>query len=252
MGKLDPRSKICFSITICTVSFIFREIFWLLGLYWLAVVVCVASGAELFKMFKKTRWITRFIFLIALGHIFLKEGGEVYFEYEPYFIITEVGCIDGLEFFLQCNMLLMLMFFIGTSSQRSIMQSLVAVKVPYELAYFVTFPGRFMPILNKEYNNSLHIMSMRGVDIKNLSLLQKINMYTYLWSSVTSNSFLKTREMSISMETRGFRLIDEKENIYRNDLTFADYFVIFWSIMAFSATILFKVLENVPIEIILQ
>lgn len=242
MGGIDPRSKICLSITIMIFTLMFRSTYPLLGFFWFSLILSIVAGAELGKMFKMTRFISLLIFIGTIAQNFIHTGGEIYLETGEYILLTKNGAFAALDFWLLCYTWLILLFYIATSSQRRLIQSMIAIKVPYEIALFVTFPARFHPILKQEYNNSLRVLTMKGIDFKTLPWLQKVNLRTYLWSSTFSNACIKSKELSISMETRGFRLLDEKENLYQGDLMLIDYFVIFWSIMTLSAAILFKVL----------
>lgn len=242
MRNLDPRSKICLLITVFTTAVLFREIYFLLGLLWFSLMLCIFAGAELGKMFRKMKWITVLIFLSSIAVCVFNPRGEIYFEYNEIVLISKHGMQEAIKFILQSYIFLVLSCFVATSTQRETIQALIAAKVPYELALFFTFPGRYLPILSDEYNSSLRILIMKGINIHSLPFLQKINMYTYIWSSSTTNAWLKSKELSISMESRGFRLIDEQENVYKSELRIPDYFIIFWSIMALTGIVLWKIL----------
>lgn len=242
MKRLDPRSKIFLSLTIFILSVLYRSIYPLLFFLWFSLMLCIFAGAELGKMFGKMKWITVILTFISIAVMMVSQGGEVFLEYNEYIFLSKRGLETAFIFLVHSYIFLVLCCYIGTSTQREIIQALIAAKLPYELALFFTFPARFIPILSDEYNSSLRILIMKGINIKTLPTLQKINLYTYLWSSTSSNAMLKSREFSVSMETRGLKLIDEYENVYSTDLKIIDYFVIFWSIMVLSAGLLWKFL----------
>ncbi len=61
-------------------------------------------------------------------------------------------------------------------------------------------------MLGKEIHDTMIALNLRGVNLKKISLRKKVDTFTYLFFPIIMNSLEKTKELSISLELRGFRL----------------------------------------------
>ncbi|MFI3174075.1 MAG: energy-coupling factor transporter transmembrane component T [Bacillota bacterium] len=223
MRNLDPRSKLCLVAVLSSFAVLYRDVFVLGILFFVAVLIGQLSGVQLSFIWKKMkRFLQPLLFIIIIQSMFTT-GGQPLLHIGEFTILSEFGLIRGLEFLLRMGIIIVLGFFLSTSSQREIAEGLLALKIPYELAFMATLGAKFIPIFSEEFVDSLNALMFRGIDLQKLSLPKKIKVYTYILTPVVSNSILRGKELAIAMELRGFRLNNSRTNFYQLQLQPRDY-----------------------------
>jgi energy-coupling factor transport system permease protein len=88
---------------------------------------------------------------------------------------------------------------------RDYLLALVQMKMPYTLAFMVIVGLHFLPILREEAVNIYCCMQLRGKDFKKIKLTEKVRAYAGICLPILVSALRRADEMSIAMETRGFR-----------------------------------------------
>ena len=60
-------------------------------------------------------------------------------------------------------------------------------------------------MLRDEIRDSLTAIQLRGVDIKNIPIKERINLYSYIFTPILVETILKAERLSTAIEMRGFR-----------------------------------------------
>ena len=107
-------------------------------------------------------------------------------------------------------------------SQRSLIQAMVQVRLPYEVAYMVSIGVRFVPQMVEEMKDSLTALQLRGVVIEELRLKKRLSLYAYLLLPVIAASLQNARELAMSMDMRAFRAMRERTSYYILSLRHSD------------------------------
>jgi energy-coupling factor transport system permease protein len=93
---------------------------------------------------------------------------------------------------------------------RDYLLALVQMKIPYTLAFMVVVGLHFLPILKGEAVNIYCCMQLRGKDFKKIRLPEKIRAYTSICLPILVSALRRADEMSVAMETRGFRSLPRR------------------------------------------
>ena len=147
-------------------------------------------------------------------------------------ILTTGGLAMGIMVSLR-----LIIFIIGASmltvySARSLIQGLVQIKMPYEIAYMVSIGIRFVPLLAEELKDSLTALQLRGVVIEELKFKKRLSLYTYLLLPVIVGSLRQAKELSMSMEMRAFRAMERRSSYYRLKFDISDMVLLFAVVFA--------------------
>jgi len=117
------------------------------------------------------------------------------------------------------------------SSSREIIQALVQWKIPYEIAFMVSLAIRFLPILRDEAKDVFTAIQLRGIEVEELSLYKRFKVYSYLFMPVLSGVIYRARELSTSIESRGFRAYPERTSYIKLRLSLKDYILMITSML---------------------
>jgi len=110
-----------------------------------------------------------------------------------------LGTFKGVIFLFRLGILIMsALIFVSTTSQYEMIDSLVTLGVPYELAFMLNIAIRFIPVLTREFKEVLDVQRARAYRFrfKNFHAIMIPTVILLLKRSY---------EVSLAMYTRGFR-----------------------------------------------
>lgn len=228
---LDPRTKLIIVIAISSLGVFIRDLKYLAIILATAIIVSKMMNSELFMVIKKLRKIFGvFIGMIIIQSLFIK-GGNPIISLGSVTLLTDIGIFRAVEFLMRISIILVSATILMTSTSREILQGLVEWKIPYEIAFMVSVAIRFLPLLKEEVDDTLIAIQLRGIDVKSLSLKEKIKLYSYIFTPVVAGAIVKSKKLSIAMECRGFRALDHRTSYMKLKLKIKDYIVSMASIM---------------------
>ncbi len=120
-----------------------------------------------------------------------------------------------------------------------LLQGLLKCKIPYDLAFMVCIGLRFIPILSEEIKDTFIAIQIRGINIKKLKLKKKLELVSITLMPVVIGTIDKSKKLSASIESRGFRRYPTRTSIYELRFSLKDYFLI-WIIIGLSGLIVFS------------
>jgi len=85
-----------------------------------------------------------------------------------------------------------------------LVQAMLELRIPYQLAYMVSTGMRFVPQFSESFRDSLMAIQLRGVDLKKLGLKFRFKIYTYLLMPTVASGVHGARALAMAMELRGF------------------------------------------------
>ena len=85
-----------------------------------------------------------------------------------------------------------------------LVQAMLQLKLPYQLAFMVSIGLRFVPSFGESYRDSLNAMQLRGVDFKRIKLRARLKIYTWLLMPTIAAGVTNARRLAFAMELRGF------------------------------------------------
>ena len=225
-SAFDPRTRLAIVVCLSGMSIVFSSLWWMSGLFLFTLLTAVFFGGKFWVLLRRFVWVFyMFVALLLLQSIF--NGGEpVYLALGTVKLITAPGLASALLFALRIVIIVLSASILLQESSRRMTQALVQLRVPYELAFMTSVALRFVKILMEEMGNSLIAIQLRGVNLKKIPLRKRMSVYTYLFLPVLSGAIFKARQLSLSLELRGFKLHDSRTSYFSLCLQRADWLVI--------------------------
>jgi len=145
-------------------------------------------------------------------------------------ILTTSGLISGISIVIRMSIIIFSALIIASSPIMKIIYGLIAMKLPYEIAFMLLIAIKFLPIFKEEFINSLVAVQLSGVNVEKVPIREKISIYSYILMPSIIKALDKARYISISMESRGFRAYESRSSYCKLQMKKIDY--IFVSIAA--------------------
>ena len=227
----DPRTRLCFVLCLSGLAIVINSPLWLAGVFVITLVIAVFFGGGISSSMRFTRWILYMaVFLLLLQSIF-GAADRVYLAIGGITLLTDYGIISALLFALRMSVIIISASILLCENSRRMVQAMVQMRMPYEIAFMVSTAIRFMRMLSEEMNNSLLAIQLRGVNLKKIPVRKRVTVYTYLLLPVLSGAIFKARQLSLSLELRGFKLYHQRTSYFRLELTKKDKVLIFLTIL---------------------
>lgn len=227
MINLDGRTRLIIVAMISSVAVIIKDIFGLLMLLLLTIGYCIILSLPIYESLKKIkRFLYVFFFIIVIQSIFLK-GGSPLISIGGLNILTTYGLLTGVSIILRMTIIIISALIIASAGTLNIVYGLIAMKLPYEIAYMVLISMKFLPLFREEFIDSIIAIQLAGVNIKKVPLRQKLSLYSYVLTPAVINSLKRARYISAAMECRGFRAYPDRTSYIKMKIEAIDYIAIF-------------------------
>lgn len=168
------------------------------------------------------KFLPLFIFLLLVQSIFTR-GGEVLLTMGTVPLITTKGLELGISVVLRMMVVIASAVLLTTSNSRDIVLGMVHWKFPYEIAFMFSVSLRFLPTFREELSNVITAVQLRGVELKKVPWGRKIALYRCLFFPVAYGAIEKAQQLSIAMETRGFRAYPQRTYLRKLQFGSKDY-----------------------------
>lgn len=226
---VDPRTKLFIVVCMSSLSVIIRDVKLLSIVFLISILVCSMFKSPLLMVIKRLKkFLYIFFFIILIQSIFTNKGTPI-ISFSNIHLLTDVGVDKALQFGLRMIIILMSASLLMTSSSRELLQGLIQIKIPYEIAFMVMIGIKFIPLLSEELKDNLTAIELRGIDIKRLPVKKKIKVYTYIFTPVIVGAVIKSKHIAIAMECKGLRAYDKRTSYIRLKLQLADYTIMILS-----------------------
>ena len=231
MTQIDPRTKLFAIICLSTLAIVFENLGVLLAILLIELLLALALKAEVLLVFKKLRKVILVLLcLIVLQSIFISNG-NIILAIGRFKILTDIGLVRGLGYLLRVLIIFLSGIIIATSSMRDLIQGLIQLKLPYDIAFMVSIGIKFVPLLMEQFQDTLMAIELRGINIKKLKLKQKLEVYAYIFTPVIVSTLNKAKHLAVSIETRGFRAYPQRTSLYQLKYKPQDYIVMSLSLV---------------------
>ena len=221
--KPDPRVIFALVFMMSGYAVIIREdvlaVFALMVLtFFFAFLMDVGLG----RLFGRLKRLLQIMLFVTVLRSFFTQTGIVLISVGDFPLITTGGIAAGLLVAFR-----LIIFIVGASMftvypVRALIQAMVQMKLPYEIAYMVSIGVRFVPQLAEQFRDSLTALQLRGVVVKELKLQKRLSLYTYLLLPAIVSGMQQAKELSMSMEMRAFRAMSVRTSYFRLNLTTKD------------------------------
>ena len=211
----DPRVVFALALVLSSFAVIIRENLWLMtGLMLISFVCALAVGVDFRRLWRKLKRLFQLLFFVSILRSIFAPSGTVLLEVWGIQLLTVGGIQIGALVLLRLGLFITSGAMFTCYPVRTLIQGMVHIKMPYEIAYMVSIGVRFIPQLADELRDSLTALQLRGVVIEDLRLKKKLSLYTYLILPVIVSSMQNAKELAMSMEMRAFRAQERRTSFY--------------------------------------
>ncbi|MDN5352775.1 MAG: energy-coupling factor transport system permease protein [Clostridiales bacterium] len=223
IAKSDPRSKLLIAFGLSTLALVFNDLLSLTALFFMGILLNMAMKAELLQIAVRIRKFLFLMFGIAVIQSVFSSAGEPILTIAGLTLIRDEGLIKALAYLIRLSTVVVSATILSTSTRRELVQGLVQLKCPYEIAFMVSVAIRFLPELRNELLDSMTALQLRGIDLQVLPIRKKLKIYQYILLPVLTNAILNARELSNAMEMRAFRAFSKRTDYHTLHMHKVDY-----------------------------
>ena len=226
LHRMDPRSKILYSLMICVACCVTSNLYVLLGIFVLDLLIGVCG-----RIFPQTLRLLRSLFKIALFLFILQalvvRTGEPAF-YLGRLAITKDGLRTALAGVLRLiDITLPLALMISLTRMSDLSNALVSRwNVPYKYAFAVTSAIRFIPIFSNDLRVIMEAQTARGVEFDTRNFFKKAGLIVPLCVPLLISSVKKIETAAMAVELRGFNLRTKTSSSKVSRFALADYLLL--------------------------
>ena len=232
MRKTDPRVTFLFVLLLSTASVILRGALELAPVLVSAILAAVCAKAPVGRVLRRLAglWIT-LVSVIVLQALF---RGELL-----------RGLLVGAAVLERLVILMLGGAMLAAYPGHALVQAMLQLRLPYQLAYMVSIGLRFVPQFSESFKDSLTAMQLRGVDLRHLKIRTRMKIYTYLLMPTIAMGVSRARKLAMAMELRGFGAFEKRSSyaplVMRSKdwLAFAGIFV--WAAALLAGAILWRI-----------
>ncbi|MDR0852331.1 MAG: energy-coupling factor transporter transmembrane protein EcfT [Clostridiales Family XIII bacterium] len=206
---LDPRPKLMLMASASTACMLTSNLWYIASILVVLVVTLLIGGMNLSLLWNRAKAIFMLIIMLFVIQTLFFGMGRA--DAAPLLHIGGFGFVytGGILLAAMLSLRLLVIVFAGLilleGEIRDYLLALVQMKIPYTFAFMVVIGLHFLPILREEATNVYCCMQLRGKDFKKLKLTGKIRAYIGICLPILVSALRRADEMSIAMETRGFR-----------------------------------------------
>lgn len=224
--KLDPRARLTLILLLSTLAVLAKDVGWLLAAAGAAILTALALKLNLLYAAKRLRHFVSLLVFIALVQSLTVKGGTVLLHIGSVQLLTVRGLGFALEFVLRMGILMITALIASAAEGREMIDGLLTLRMPYELAFMSAVALRYLPVFRDEFTNRINALALRGIDIKRLPFGKKLKVYGYLLTPAVLGSMQKAEELARAMNARGFGAYKKRTMLRELKLTWRDIAVI--------------------------
>lgn len=247
--RLDPRTKLVFTVAFIVMLFITRS-FVAYGLLLLFLASAIAvSGVSLRAIFRGLKPLTIIVIITGLLNLFYTDGRVIFSLW--ILTVTVEGVKSALLMILRIMMLVTCTFLMTyttspislTDGIERLLEPLKRIKVPvHEFAMMMSIALRFVPTLIEEADKIMSAQKARGADFESGGLIKRAKALIPLLIPLFVNAFRRADELATAMECRCYRGGEGRTRMKVLKYTHLDYIAYAVAVMLLAAVIVIKVL----------
>ncbi len=246
LSDFDVRTKLAIVACLSTTAVIIQHVYVLGFLFVISVVLSALFYGDLLRTLRSTRRLWYVFFAIVILQSIFNRSGEVLLGTGDFIILTTGGVIKGIEFLLRISIIVFSATIVASSNYREVVQGLVQLRIPYEIAFMVSVGIRFLPLLKNEFADILTAIQLRGIELKKVPFKKRMRVYSYIFTPVIAGAVNKAQKLSIAMETRAFRAFPGRTSYLVLQLAIKDYVVIAVTFLSTVAVFISYYVFNFP------
>ena len=212
--KLDPRSKVIFTVSYIVCSFLCKNILSFAALILFSAFIVILSQIPFKTLFRSIKPLIIIMVFMSFLNLFMTQGGLVIFEFgiikitskgiyaAASAVVRVVSLVIGTSIFLTYTTTPIAL----TDGIEQLLAPLKKIKVPvHEFAMMMTIALRFIPTLIEETDKIIAAQKARGADFTSGSLVKRAKALIPILVPLFISAFRRADELAIAMECRCYR-----------------------------------------------
>lgn len=205
MKAPDPRILLLYAACLSTMG-VLIETTWLLAcVFAVSVLFDMVLRTDMLMIAGKLRGFIGLIIIIAFLQSIFTNHGQAVLSIENVNILTTGGLLLAANTLLRIGIVIASASVFTLTTSRMMIQGLIQLKVPYEIAFMASVALRFMPVFSEEFRDTVTAIQLRGVDLKKIPVRKKIKLYGSILTPVIFWAMDRAQKLSWTMELRAFR-----------------------------------------------
>ncbi len=206
LHRLDPRTKLLFSLLVCVAAFLSNQVLFLLAL--LAFNLCLGLVGGVFPQTLRVLrgMLKACVFMFILQVLFIQQG-NIWFSFLGIHV-TDYGVRTAYMVILRLlNATLPLSLMLTVTRLTDLSNALVVHwHLPYQYAFTITTALHFIPVFFQDMQAVTEAQTARGVSFDTRNPFRRIALMIPLSIPLLISSVKKTEQAAIAVELRGFNL----------------------------------------------
>ncbi|MBQ6234722.1 MAG: energy-coupling factor transporter transmembrane protein EcfT [Clostridia bacterium] len=248
--KLDPRTKIAMMILYIAMTFLVREIWYMVIPFVYLVLELILSGVSLRYILNALKPIRFLLILMFLLNLFFTKGETVWLDLGFWQLTGEAvlqSCFLSIRIILLVAGASMLTL---TTSPIALTDGLEKLLTPlkifhfpaHELAMMMTIALRFVPTLMDESEKIRNAQMSRGADFESGNVFKRVKSMIPILIPLFVSSFRKADDLAIAMESRCYHGGEGRTRMHQLKFRKEDLFAILITLLFVAALIVILVL----------
>ncbi len=223
--KLDARIKLLIMVALTTLSILCLDIVYLSMVMVVSIIVDIIFKVKIGNSLKKLKGLLSLVIFITIVQSLTINTGIPLIKFGKYAIVSTDGLILAGEFFIRMCILLSAGLLATTSEPTEFLDGMLKLKIPYRLVFMAHIALRYIPIFRQEFINRLNAIKIRGIDIKQLKLKKKLELYSFLITPTINGSIIRSEQLARSLSARAFTAFPQRTMLNNEKLKVFDYII---------------------------
>ncbi|MCL2532037.1 MAG: energy-coupling factor transporter transmembrane protein EcfT [Oscillospiraceae bacterium] len=195
--KIDPRVTILFVLLLSSFAVAFRDAWHMLPLLASALIAVLLARAPLLKLLRRLRGVWIMLVFVTLLQTLAAQDWLA-------------GLLIAATVLQRLVILLLGGALLAGYAGHVLVQAMLQLRMPYQLAFMLSIGLRFVPLFGESYRDSLNAMQLRGVDLRKIKFRARLRIYTWLIMPTIASGIHQARKLAMAMELRGFGARDRR------------------------------------------
>ena len=213
--KTDPRVKLLALFLLTTAALVFDRLPWLLALLAASLLLALVFGARPAEFFRRARGFIGLLLMVALLQCLFTRSGEPWLQIGDFTLIYSEGARLGAAAALRYLVIVCAAAVMAGESSRRAVAGLAGLGLPYTLVFMLMTALRFLPQFRRSFQDAVISAQLRGVDLKAVPRGKRLGFYGSQLLPVLSDALLRSRELAVAMEARGFGAYRERTAYFK-------------------------------------
>ena len=202
------------------------------------ILIGSEKGYVFARIKKRMKHLIPAVISLTFIQILFRREGNVLLQYSV-LKITDLGVSYSIIIGLRLLNLILIAGLLFDIPSSNFMLAFKSWHFTYEISFLVTTVIRFIPDYFALFNAYQESLYLRNIDLKRLSLKNKMNVLISLLLPVLINNLNDVKFRAIALDLKGFRLYPQRTSLHEKKLTLPDYFIQITTLLTLGLAIFF-------------